>query len=221
MDHTSLTLERMTHIFGTYDQELTHQIQIASFHLLLTTLFMFFVLTEVWCYNLKTWKNKGHLTEKTTKFWSFFLVLPILVLTTRLIGLDMWYGVLGNPFPMVANLALAGFDIHPDLLTDINQPDPKLIQEGLSISLSSRANQILLSTVFGLTFSWITFKTSMTFINHTEFKKTGTTLLIISLLLMWTFGPLVFNQATWSGLTGNHSKIIQEIYIPNTRFFST
>jgi hypothetical protein len=147
------------------------------------------------------------------RFWSIFLLFPVYGLATRLLGLDIWYGALGNPYPSVAVLATTQIQF-PESTAVVDQ---NAIVEGFQIYMSGYAGQVLLPALIACFFAWRIGLYGMALSKVQEHKNTGQMFLMISGLLAIMFLPSVLDSAMWSAFFGNPAELADRLYTPLTQ----
>ena len=180
--------------------------------MLLVTLFLFFVVAELWIFCVKTQNKLGSQSSFMIRFWPVFLLVPLFAIVTRLLGLDLWSAAFQNPYPTLAAMATSGMDatITPQ---NIRYDD---LNNGLKTMVQGRAGQTILPALVIYFFLWKTIKKEFPkFKTQPETKDyvfMGSVVLIACILF-----PQIANPAAWSALIGNTDEFLEQIYSQEIR----
>lgn len=215
MDAKTVVLERMANIVTTQGDILQEQISSSSLISIVTSITLFIVVTECWILSLKIWSIQGAKTNLTPKIWAYFLIVPMLSIATHLIGTDPWHAISGNPFPMVATLAISGYD-SSEILTQSSSINIEVLENALKTSMSGRASQMLISSSLILVIAFFFFTVGKFLIKNNSYNKTGYAYVTLSFLLALMFLPIMFDKSLWSAFSGNYIPMLENIYNQNS-----
>lgn len=199
-------LDRMTRMASEGGEPLMDALGSAGMGGLLMLLMLFVITIELWVFAIKT----SRLGSKSGLFWAAFMPFPIAMLTIRLLSPEGWAAAIGWHEPMLANLALAGFDIEGGAMTADQAP----LREALTYTLSGRAGQILLPSLMLAGLGW--FLVKQNYQKWQQSKRHLVNTIIGGVLLLFSVPPL-FNKPTWNAWMGNTDAFEQQITILYTR----
>lgn len=211
MDAQSAIYDRMKNIAAHLGENGLDNLASQAGIMLVAVAGLFVVMTEVWLVTLKRQKDlneEGQVTPFMIRFWSIFLLFPLYGLATRLLGLDLWYGAMGNPYPAVAGLATTNIQF-PQNTAFV---DETAIAEGFKIYMSGYAGQILLPALVACFLAWRIGLYGLTLSKIEEHKNTGQIFLMVAGLLGVLFLPNALDANLWKAFWGNPSELTEQLF---------
>jgi len=194
-----LALDRMDRLLTHHGEGMMNDFTSMSVAALMFLIIMFVITTELWKFNLtvaRINKENNKKSSFSTQLFIFTLPVVLAMLTIRLIGTDLWAGLVGWGEPMIANLAIAGFDQPGADMTY----DREKLQDALDFVLSGRAGQTLIPAIVATAFSISALRHHLKEWQITQQVRPG---MLIAATFLFMFGPTAINPTLWSAWTGN------------------